>query len=200
LFAALLGLPPRSCLPMTILLDARRVTIGEATEAQFAGIPGTVEKSYWVDYEKGVAAKDEFGLKQLSDAGKLVFVPDKQELLVIELDASGVVALAERMQALAKVRLSVYTSCLERQLSCVRRGLSAQACERITACQKLDYDDEYTKAYKDLQPELSPEEFWGEAAFVRVRILSGDSRGLAAWTRLKYLKLPTHARSQEPGK
>jgi hypothetical protein len=180
-----------------ILWDARRVELGQSTVARYASIPATVEKTTWGDIEKAFIAHDEIGMKQLLDAGAIVLLPDTKELLAIEIDTSAVAILTRQMQSVAKSVNGVYTACLERKLRCARQGLPAPTCEGITACQRVDYADEYTKAYGVLHPGVSPEAFWDEAVLVRVRVLDG---GLAAWTKLKYLRLPTHPLNQDPNK
>jgi hypothetical protein len=152
-------------------------------------IAGVVEKSSWLDLEKTLAADDDIGARQLRNEGKVVIITDSQELLIIDIDISAATTLRQDMLQIVDIRIGVYRHCL--QLNMAYAGRASIPCE------KPNIDDEYARAYKVLQPKLTPEEFMDEHVFVRVRILTGDAKGSAVWTRLKYLKLPTHARIQD---
>jgi len=172
-----------------ILMDAQRAVLGQSTEGREDIIVGLVEKGLWPDLEKSIAADDEIGLRQLHDEGKLVVITDTQELLIIDIDISAATKFREDMLQVVDGRIGVYRHCIQLNIAAAGRA--------SIPCYKPNIDDEYVRAYRLLQPKLTPEEFMDENVFVRVRILTGDAKGSALWTRLKYLKLPTHARIQD---
>ncbi len=175
-----------------ILWDVVRVAVGELTTTGNPKAPGAVERRYWGDYEKATFAKDDFGLKELFDSGKMVLLNDKQELLVIEVDTSPIDSLRENMKQVIDIRVGSWRSCMEDNIRRTRVGLPTHE------CQQINVGAETTKAYQLLQPGVTPETFMDEHLFVRVRVTGGEAKGTACWTRLESLKLPTHKRTDSP--
>jgi hypothetical protein len=159
--------------------------IGHYTTTRSGNVPFVTEAMYWPDFVKASKIGDEYGVKEMTNLGRLGNVSGQPLLLLLDLDLSAIDEAERYTKKLLAIRVNEWKDCKQRNIIRVERRL------RLEDCGELRFDSEYGAAFHRLRPDTTVSQLWLEKVMAKVRMVEGSQAGLAGWLPLNSLRLPT---------